>query len=49
MGKALVLQGRIESSILLIRGHKVMLSPDLAALYAVVFNVSDFGTKVNVR
>jgi len=35
MGKALVLQGRIESSILLIRGHKVMLSPDLAALYAV--------------
>ena len=35
MGKALVLQGRIESSILLIRGHKVMLSPDLATLYAV--------------
>jgi len=35
MGKALVPAGRIESSILLIRGHKVMLSPDLAALYAV--------------
>jgi len=33
--KALVLAGRIESSIFLIRGHKVMLSPDLAALYAV--------------
>jgi hypothetical protein len=35
MGKALVPQGRIERSILLIRGRKVMLSPDLAALYAV--------------
>ncbi|HUX16211.1 MAG TPA: ORF6N domain-containing protein [Phycisphaerae bacterium] len=33
--KALVLAGRIEGSIFLIRGHKVMLSPDLAALYAV--------------
>lgn len=28
-------QAPIESSIILIRGHKVMLSPDLAALYAV--------------
>jgi len=35
MGKALVLAGRIEGSILLIRSHKVMLSPDLAALYGV--------------
>lgn len=35
MGKALVPQAPIESSIILIRGHKVMLSPDLAALYAV--------------
>jgi hypothetical protein len=35
MGKALVPAERIERTILLIRGHKVMLSPDLAALYAV--------------
>jgi hypothetical protein len=35
LGKALVPQAPIESSIILIRGHKVMLSPDLAALYAV--------------
>ena len=32
---AVVPAKRIERSILLIRGHKVMLSPDLAALYAV--------------
>jgi hypothetical protein len=32
---ALVPPGRIERSILLIRGHKVMLDTDLAALYGV--------------
>ena len=33
--KAIALAGRIESTILLIRGHRVMLSSDLAALYGV--------------
>jgi len=32
---ALVRSGRIERSILLIRGHKVMLDSDLAELYGV--------------
>jgi hypothetical protein len=35
MSKVLVPQESIESSILLIRGHKVILSTDLAALYDV--------------
>lgn len=35
MGKAVVPVERTERSILLIRGHKVMLSADLASLYAV--------------
>jgi len=35
MGKALVLQERIENSILLIRGHKIILDKDLATMYGV--------------
>jgi hypothetical protein len=35
MGKALVPQERIENSILLIRGHKIILDKDLATMYGV--------------
>jgi hypothetical protein len=49
MGNALVPQERIEDNILLIRGHKVMLSPDLAALYAVEPRVLVQAVKRNIE
>ena len=49
MSKALVPQERIESSILLIRGHKVILSTDLAALYDVEPRVLVQAVKRNIE
>ena len=47
-GVALVPPERIERSILLIRGHKVMLSTDLAELYQVEARVLVQAVKRNI-
>jgi hypothetical protein len=47
-GTNLILSERIERSILRIRGHKVMLDRDLAALYGVATKVLNQAVKRNV-
>lgn len=42
-GKALITPSRIEESILLLRGHKVLLDSTLAVLYAVQSKGIDAG------
>ena len=46
--RAMVPAERIERSILLIRGHKVMLDEDLAALYAVEVKILNQAVKRNI-
>ena len=46
--RAMVPAERIERSILLIRGHKVMLDEDLAALYAVEVKILNQSVKRNI-
>jgi hypothetical protein len=47
--KSLIPQGRIEHSIFSVRRHRVMLSPDLAALYGVSVSALIQAVKRNIR
>jgi ORF6N domain len=46
---SLIPQGRIEHAIFSIRGHRVMLSPDLATLYGVSVSALIQAVKRNAR
>ena len=48
-GNVLIPEQRIEKSILLIRGHKVLLDRDLAALYGVATGVLNQAVKRNLQ
>jgi len=48
-GSLILSEGKIESRIFMIRGHKVMLSPDLAELYAVETKVLVQAVKRNIE
>jgi hypothetical protein len=49
MSKEIVTREVLESKILLIRGHKVMLDRDLAALYGVETRVLNHAVRRNMR